>query len=242
MIVALLAGLAGFLFFAPQLTDRLTHRRARAAPRSNDQAGITRTTRMAACVALAGGAALVIGGAVGLVIGIGLAAIAWRAFAYLERRPTRKPNASLLAQAPVACDLLAAVVGAGTDIVSGLESVTVALDGPIADLLKEFAARLRLGASASVAAAALSDSEIMQPMALAIVRSADSGAPLSDALRRAAADLRLRRRAALLSRARVLGVRAVIPLGVCFLPAFVLLGVVPVVVSLISQVLADLPW
>jgi len=37
--------------------------------------------------------------------------------------------------------------------------------------------------------------------------------------------------------ARKVGVLAVAPLGLCFLPAFVCLGIVPVVVGLASQVL-----
>jgi len=230
------------LVLSPQLHYRLPSLLPQLVQPPNDRVGVTRVVRVGSCVALAGGVVLVVGGVLGLIVGVTLAVISWQLFNYLESRAARKPPASLIAQAPVACDLLAAVVSAGTDLVGAFESVAVALEGPIALLFKEFAARLRLGASPSVAADALGDTDIMAPMVLASVRSADSGAPLSDALRRAAADLRLRRRAALLSRARVLGVRAVIPLGVCFLPAFVLLGVVPVVVSLVGQVLTDLPW
>ena len=63
-------------------------------------------------------------------------------------------------------------------------------------------------------------------------RAATSGAPAADMLSELAADLRARRRAAATEAARSVGVRAVAPLGLCFLPAFVLLGVVPTVVGL----------
>jgi hypothetical protein len=54
---------------------------------------------------------------------------------------------------------------------------------------------------------------------------------MADGLALLAGDLRRRRRAAAEQRARSVGVRAAAPLGLCFLPAFVLIGVVPSVVS-----------
>ena len=75
------------------------------------------------------------------------------------------------------------------------------------------------------------------PLAVAVARSADSGAALVDALATAADDLRAQRRSQVEADARKVGVRLTAPLGLAFLPAFVLLGVVPVVVSLVSGVL-----
>jgi pilus assembly protein TadC len=51
------------------------------------------------------------------------------------------------------------------------------------------------------------------------------------ALRSHAAAARERRRAALQQAARAVGVRSVLPLTTCFLPAFLLLGIVPTVAS-----------
>ena len=53
-----------------------------------------------------------------------------------------------------------------------------------------------------------------------------------------AADVRAEYRSAAEQAARRVGVLAVAPLGLCFLPAFVLLGVVPVVVGLAGPLLA----
>jgi len=66
--------------------------------------------------------------------------------------------------------------------------------------------------------------------------AAESGAPLSDVLAGLAEDARARALLAARLRARAVGVRAVLPLGLCFLPAFVLLGVVPLVAGMVSQV------
>jgi pilus assembly protein TadC len=74
----------------------------------------------------------------------------------------------------------------------------------------------------------------------AVVRAAERGAPLADVLAALAADERDRARWAAEEAARRAGVRAVGPLAACFLPAFVLVGVLPVVVGVAGTVLGDL--
>jgi tight adherence protein B len=62
-----------------------------------------------------------------------------------------------------------------------------------------------------------------------------TGASAAELLRRFAADERSARQAAVTAEAGRLGVRLVVPLGLTVLPAFVLLGVVPVVIGLARQ-------
>ncbi|OIH93208.1 MULTISPECIES: type II secretion system F family protein [unclassified Curtobacterium] len=62
-----------------------------------------------------------------------------------------------------------------------------------------------------------------------------AGVPAGALLARAAEDVRDEAAAAGLVRAEQLAVRLVLPLGVCVLPAFVLVGVVPVVVGVLSS-------
>jgi len=52
---------------------------------------------------------------------------------------------------------------------------------------------------------------------------------------RLARELRERAHAEVESRARSVSTRAAAPLGVCFLPAFVLLGIVPLVAGLVGS-------
>ena len=47
----------------------------------------------------------------------------------------------------------------------------------------------------------------------------------------AADELREQRRASARERARSVGVKTAAPLGLCFLPAFVLIGIVPTIIS-----------
>jgi pilus assembly protein TadC len=72
-------------------------------------------------------------------------------------------------------------------------------------------------------------------LAAVAVRSSESGAALADALNRLGKELRAERTVTAVAAAQRAGVLVVLPLGLCFLPAFVLAGLVPVVISVFSQ-------
>ncbi|WP_420362490.1 hypothetical protein AABM26_12855 [Curtobacterium aetherium] len=67
-----------------------------------------------------------------------------------------------------------------------------------------------------------------------------AGVPAAALLRACAVDSRADAAAEDVARAERLGVRLVVPLGVCVLPAFVLVGVVPVVLAILSSTSAGL--
>ncbi|GAA1059397.1 type II secretion system F family protein [Agromyces bracchium] len=74
--------------------------------------------------------------------------------------------------------------------------------------------------------------------ARAVVALAErAGAPVADLLRAEAARLRGAARAEGAARAARLGVQLMLPLGCCVLPAFVLLGVVPLMISVVTGTL-----
>jgi Flp pilus assembly protein TadB len=141
---------------------------------------------------------------------------------------------------PVAADLLAAALRAGAPPGTAARVVGAALRGPggdrpepVGDRLCRVAEALRDGTPD--AWGAMRDLPGGDRLARAAVRSAHSGAALSGALDRLAADLRADRVAAAQARARRVGVLAVLPLGLCFLPAFLLAGVVPVVIAVLGD-------
>jgi pilus assembly protein TadC len=68
-------------------------------------------------------------------------------------------------------------------------------------------------------------------------RAVESGASVADAMQRLSEDLRNQGRARVESSARAVGVKAALPLGGCLLPAFVLVGVVPLVAGSIAFLL-----
>jgi pilus assembly protein TadC len=115
--------------------------------------------------------------------------------------------------------------------------VADALDGPISHRLDRVGRSLRLGATPAEAWQHLADLGPARRLITAAQRSAASGAALAGALHRCADDLRTDAAVARQAGAQRAGVLIVLPLGLCFLPAFVLAGLVPVVLAVLGEVL-----
>ena len=79
---------------------------------------------------------------------------------------------------------------------------------------------------------------VLAPLGRVLARADESGAPVADAVARLSDDLARDARADAEDRARSVGVRAALPLGLCLLPAFVLVGIVPVVAGLVGPLLS----
>ena len=133
------------------------------------------------------------------------------------------------ATVPAALDVLAACLSSGAAVEHALLAVAAAFDGEPGRLLHGAARLLALGAPVESAWSAALDDPQWAPVARSIVRAHHSGAPLTDVLSRAAEERRRALRAQAHAAANKASVRVVLPLGICFLPAFVLVGVVPVV-------------
>jgi Flp pilus assembly protein TadB len=137
---------------------------------------------------------------------------------------------------PLVADLLAACAEAGLPPERSLHVVARAVGGPLGDLLAAVAARLELGIDPVMEWSAVARDPQLAPLARAVLRSIESGAPLAAGLARLAMDRRRDLRTLGQLRARRVGVQAAAPLGLCFLPAFMLIGVVPTVVDTFSSV------
>lgn len=136
---------------------------------------------------------------------------------------------SLSGQAPVVADLLATAIAAGATIGEAMVVVTEAVDEPIRSRLRTVVNAIDMGADHHSAWVEWLDEPALAPIAQAIIRSQHSGSPVSVVLDAAAADMRHSYRAEVEARARAAGVRVVAPLALCYLPAYLLVGVVPVV-------------
>ncbi|MFF0818482.1 type II secretion system F family protein [Rhodococcus sp. NPDC003318] len=136
-------------------------------------------------------------------------------------------------------DLLAACMRSGLPVPAAATAVAEHAPEPLAGVLRQAANLLALGAEAEVAwhrAGAHPETEALARMAR---RSARSGVALADAMTELAAEQRIaveERGSAAAERA---GVLISGPLGLCFLPAFLCLGIVPVVIGLATRVLGD---
>ena len=126
---------------------------------------------------------------------------------------------------------MAAALRTGAPTATALAAIEPAAPLVLRDDLRRTAALLRLGASSTEAWSSLRVHPILGSVALVATRSAESGIRLADGLERQAADMRAEIHAAAITRANRVATMSLLPLGLCFLPAFVLLGVVPIVVG-----------
>lgn len=136
---------------------------------------------------------------------------------------------------PVAVDLLAAALRAGTPVNSALGTVAEAVGGPVGSELGAVAERLRLGADPSDAWPSAKGQTGLAELGRTLIRAGRTGAPVADVLDQFTADRRQANRARTAALAQRTGVLVVIPLGLCFLPAFVLIGVVPLAAGLLGE-------
>ena len=159
------------------------------------------------------------------------------ALGWLEPIGARRRRERLLLETPQALELLAACLAAGMPLRVATAAVVGAFDGPVADDLGRVNALSALGTAEVDAWRALADHSQLGPAAQDLARSVESGTRLTECLRQHADSARENRRAALQVRARSVGVRSVLPLMVCFIPSFLLLGVVPTVASALAHAL-----
>ncbi|MFV0430228.1 MAG: type II secretion system F family protein [Arachnia sp.] len=99
------------------------------------------------------------------------------------------------------------------------------------------AAALAVGRTPADAWLSLAEDPRWGPAAKDLARSARSGTGIVETLQVHAEEMRLRADEQVMRRARAVGVSSVIPLMVCFLPAFVMVGVVPIIAGLMSHLL-----
>jgi len=209
------------------LAMRPGHRRSRPQ-RSLSRAAGLRLAGIVTGVVMA----ILVGGVPGVVVGLVVALLGPRFLVRLESRGQRRRRELLARQAPSAGDLVAACLSAGATPADSARAVAQALGSPIADPLRRVVGALDLGADPVSAWAVLAADEPLRPMARAAARSAETGAPLAALLAAVAEDQRDEARSRAEAMARAAGVRSVAPLAACFLPAFLLIGIVPVVASL----------
>ncbi|MGW0570110.1 type II secretion system F family protein [Streptomyces tauricus] len=177
-----------------------------------------------------------VGGTAGVLVGLVAAFGMWR----WQRRPvpTEEFDAVRAArQLPLAADLLAACIAAGASPVMAARAVGEALEGPVGARLARGAAEVRLGGEPAEAWRALAALPGARGLARLLERAGESGVPAAVPVARLAVEARAERERAATARARRAGVLITVPVGLCFLPAFIAIGVLPVVLGLASGVL-----
>ena len=132
----------------------------------------------------------------------------------------------------LAVDLIAACLDAGVPLPAALDAGSMVAGEATAGALASMAAALRRGAAAGAWPLGEGDQRLAAVVRIC-ARVATTGASVAEDLRRLAAQLRRAHQSERRQRAQRASVWVVLPLGLCFLPAFLLLTVVPVVVALL---------
>ena len=180
------------------------------------------------------GAALLVGGRLGALLGIAVSLVAWRALGRMEPADARRRRESLVALLPQAVDLMASALAVGASPDAAVRVVAEAVDEPMHHELGRIQHRLSLGVDPVRVWSEVGRHPELGALGRCLARALESGASVSNALHRLAEDLRRSARAEVEARARTVGVRAAAPLGLCLLPAFILTGIVPLVAGTVS--------
>lgn len=184
---------------------------------------------------------VLVGGFWGLLLGLAGGGGAWW---WLRRTRSRGGDpagaydaAAAARQLPLAADLLAACITAGASPVVAAQAVGEALGGPVGERLAKGAAEARLGGEPAEAWRALGALSGAGALARLLERADRSGAPAAAPVARLAAEARAEWGRAATERARRAAVMVTAPVGLCFLPAFIAVGVLPVVIGLADGLL-----
>ena len=204
-------------------------------PSRGSRGGLSsRPAQLVAGVVAGLGAGVVLGGVPGLVAGCLVGGLLVRWLGRLEPAVRAREMAKVEGAMPLVADLLSAAVAAGTPPVRAAHLVGAAVGGPLGVLLVAGADRVGLGGDPATAWRDLAERPATTRLARTLVTAGERGTAPAEALARVAADARDSARWSAQARARALGARAAAPLGLCFLPAFLLVGVVPVVAGAAS--------
>lgn len=177
-----------------------------------------------------------VGGSAGIAAGLLVALVSWRTLSRAEPAAVRREREEVARELPHLVDLFAVTLLAGADPIDGLARACEALPGPAARRLAPVLDRARLGAAPSETWGAVAEDEALASLGRAMTRSLRTGASVVETVEQLADELEREVAAAAEDRARRVGVAAAVPLGVCLLPAFLLIGIVPTVAGLLASI------
>jgi tight adherence protein C len=154
-------------------------------------------------------------------------------------RADARRRSAMDAELPQLLDLLAAGSAAGLSAAVGLRRSVSALRGPLGEELERSLDAVDLGArwrdELEAVTERLSLPDLRRAVAV-LTRTETLGTSLTSATRELAADVRSSRRAAVAERARAAPVKMLFPLVFLVLPAFLLLTVVPVLLTTVRSI------
>ena len=185
---------------------------------------------MAALLVPLAGVAL-LGPLLGVVVGAAVAPMAYRIVGRLESAAARRRAGELAVALPASLDLMVSALEAGRPPVDAFALVAEATPPPLGPELAIIASRLSISADPATVWRSLSVDPVMGALGRAFGRAQASGMPVAEVVSGVALELRREHAAQRRHRSRRVAVQTAAPLGACFLPAFFLIGIVPVLVA-----------
>ena len=219
----------------PRLSDRPSVPTASAGASASGPGWMVRYRPLWCLLAGLAGAVFV-GGPLGPAAGAAAGVGTWIVIGRAEPPAVRRRREQTRADLPHIVGLLASALRSGAATGESVRVVCAALPGAAADRLAPVAARLALGADPVRVWEQLAADDALGPLGRALARAQVTGAPVVRSVERLADELAASARADVEDRARAVGVKAALPLGLCLLPAFVLIGIVPLVAGLLGTV------
>jgi tight adherence protein C len=191
---------------------------------------------------LAGGIASLMGLVLpfpGALLSPALATIGCRVPVIAAERAAVRRRAAIDAELPQLLDLLAAASSAGLSAQVALRRAADAVRPPLADELNDVIAVVDLGGRRRDELSAVAERHRLPDLrriVAALSRTDTLGVSLEESTRELAASVREARRASVIERARTAPVKMLFPLVFLVLPAFLLLTVVPVLLTTLQSI------
>lgn len=164
-----------------------------------------------------------------------------RYVALLEPAAVRAERVRLTYLAPEFAELIALCLDSGLALNDSIGAAGEVVGAPVKRFADESTALLKMGADARQAFGGWHQVAALSPIATTVESIADTGATGANALRLTATRLRRARASQVKRQVRSVGVRATLPIGICFLPSFILGAVFPIAAQVFFSLLGSLP-
>lgn len=152
---------------------------------------------------------------------------------WLEQRPGRVEDDLREQQFPEFLDLFQMCLAAGLSVADSFLRIERHINGQLSNDVTRVTELYRLGSPIGDALESVAQKHSVWIRLSEIVqRSAQTGASIQGSVLVISQYLRATQEVQSISRIRALAVKCTLPLGLCFLPAFILLSIVPVIASL----------
>jgi len=164
-------------------------------------------------------------------------AIYWITLRVIQSLPTNKQaqsQLSIAAELPFFGQILAALVTTGSNLLIALEVVAPLLDSELNLRTARTIDLLKVGASPVNAWREWQEDPVTRDWVGGLIRAQERGRPVANLLKVSAASLVDQRSRRARIQVSKLGVKLSLPIGICFLPAFIFGAIVPIVITFFS--------